>query len=75
MPHLVEHDLGQQHVLQNQYRLGVVERVVLLKGLEEVRVGGLVVALLGVEDAGLVVDLRWGGRNEGFRVQGLEGGH
>lgn len=50
----VQHDLGHEHVLEGVNGHGVVDRVVLLEGLEEVGEGGLEVLLLGrVQDARL----------------------
>lgn len=49
----VQHDLAEQHVLERRKRLRVVLRREVLECLEEVRVRGLVVFILGVQDAGL----------------------
>jgi hypothetical protein len=54
----VEHDLAQQHVLEHSHSLGIIQCTELLKGLEEVAVGSLVVALVSVQDAALGVDLQ-----------------
>ena len=57
LTHLIEHDLCEQHVLEHVHRLGIVQRVELLKRLKEVGVRSLVVALLRVQDTRLAVNL------------------
>lgn len=46
----VEHDFAQEHVFESCDGSGAVDRVVALKGLKEVGVGGLPVLLLGSMD-------------------------
>jgi len=52
-----QHDLAQQHVLQAQHSFAVIQGIELLECLKEVRVGSLVVLLLGMKGAGLGVNL------------------
>lgn len=53
-----QHDLAEQHVLQAQDSLGVIQSIELLKGLKEVGVCSLVVLLLSMQSARLGVNLR-----------------
>ena len=54
---IVGHDLAEQHVLQFEHRLGIVQRTALLERFVEVRVGCLVVMLFGVKQSRFTVDL------------------
>ena len=54
---IVGHDLAEQHVLQFEHRLGIVQRTALLERFVEVGVGCLVVMLLGVKQSRMTVDL------------------
>lgn len=53
-----EHDLAQEHVLERGGRLGIVLAREAFERFEEVRVGRLVVLVLGVQHARLHVELR-----------------
>ena len=47
----IQHNLTQQHILQRPQRPRLTLRTQILKRLEEVRVGGGVIFVFGVEDA------------------------
>lgn len=67
----VEHDLAEEHVLEGKDGGGVVLGGEPLQGLKEVRVGGLEVLLLGMEDAGLDIKRRL---EERGAIDGVGGG-
>ena len=54
---VVRHNLAEEHVLQFENRLGVIQSTTLLKRLIEIRVCRLVVMLLGMKQSRLSIDL------------------